>query len=102
VSVGISSGALSTSEPGQLVRVRGRHWVVADVSASALPASRAAGGDPERLVTLNSVEDDRYDETIPVPWGLERGAQVLARHPPVRTQRQGVASEDGAKERITW
>lgn len=77
MNVAISSDVLSAPEPGQLVRVRGRHWVVADVSASALPGSNGSGGGPERLVTLNSVEDDRYDESIQVLWGLERGAQVL-------------------------
>src|ERR1017187_3811753 len=66
-------------EPGQLVRVRGRHWVVADVSSSALPVRIGAGSEPERLVTLTSVEDDRYDESIQVLWNLEPGAQVLER-----------------------
>lgn len=73
----ILSVAASSPEPGQLVRVRGRHWVVADVSASALPLAGGVTGDPERLVTLTSVEDDRYDESLQVLWGVEPGAEVL-------------------------
>jgi superfamily II DNA or RNA helicase len=71
--------AREAPEPGQLVRVRGRHWVVADVSASAFPAAEGVAGGPERLVTLSSVEDDRYDEQLQVLWDLEPGAQVLER-----------------------
>ena len=59
----------SGPEPGQLVRVRGRHWVVANVSESALPCTDGIGSIPERMVTLTSVEDDRYDESLQVLWG---------------------------------
>ena len=79
MSLAISSVSSGFPEPGQLVRVRGRHWVVADVSSSALPVRIGAGSEPERLVTLTSVEDDRYDESIQVLWNLEPGAQVLER-----------------------
>jgi SNF2 family DNA or RNA helicase len=79
MSLAISSVTSGIPEPGQLVRVRGRHWVVADVSSSALPVRIGAGSEPERLVTLTSVEDDRYDESIQVLWNLEPGAQVLER-----------------------
>ena len=75
----ISSVAASSPEPGQLVRVRGRHWVVADVSASVMPPASGATGDSERLVTLTSVEDDRYDDSLQVLWGVEPGAEVLER-----------------------
>lgn len=53
--------------------------MVADVSASALPLAGGVTGDPERLVTLTSVEDDRYDESLQVLWGVEPGAEVLER-----------------------
>jgi SNF2 family DNA or RNA helicase len=68
----------SVPDPGQLVRVRGRHWVVADISRANLPSD--ALGDrlgPEHLVTLTSVEDDRYDESIRVIWELEAGRWIL-------------------------
>lgn len=64
--------------PGDLVRVRGRHWVVADVSRASLPAGSLTGSDkPDHLVTVSSVEDDRYDETIQVIWELEPGTRIL-------------------------
>lgn len=76
-TVGELAQSVVVPEPGQLVRVRGRHWVVADVSVSNFPSPRGNGPDRERLVTLTSVEDDRYDESIQVLWSLERGAQIL-------------------------
>ena len=79
MTTAVSALAASSPEPGQLVRVRGRHWVVADVSASTMLPSRGVTGDPERLVTLTSVEDDRYDESLQVLWGVEPGAEVLER-----------------------
>ena len=54
-------------EPGQLVRVRGRHWVVADVDAGGGLAD-FDGGDRHHLVTLTSVEDGRYDDTFQLLW----------------------------------
>ncbi len=64
-------------EPGQLVRVRGRHWVVAEVDRSTLLPSSSLSDGAQHLVTLNSVEDDRYDETIEVLWELEPGTRIL-------------------------
>jgi excisionase family DNA binding protein len=75
----MSEAAATAPEPGQLVHVRGRTWVVSDVSASALPGRTGPDGMAERLVTLTSVEDDRYDEQVQVLWGLEPGARVLER-----------------------
>jgi integrase len=73
------AAAATAPEPEQLVHVRGRTWVVSDVSASALPGRMGPDGMAERLVTLTSVEDDRYDEQVQVLWGLEPGARVLER-----------------------
>jgi superfamily II DNA or RNA helicase len=66
----LESGA-SVPEPGRLVRVRGRHWVVADVNRGGL------GDATQHFVSLSSVEDDRYDETIDVLWELEPGTRIL-------------------------
>src|SRR2546425_929630 len=46
-------GGVAVPEPGRLVRVRGRHWVVADVNRGGL------GDVPQHFVSLSSVEDDR-------------------------------------------
>ena len=64
--------------PGQLVTVRNRRWVAADVVRAEV-----ASGDPHvftgrapHLVTLVSVEDDARDEELRVVWELEPGRLV--------------------------
>ncbi|MEU7810432.1 DISARM system SNF2-like helicase DrmD [Micromonospora chalcea] len=64
--------------PGQLVTVRNRRWVAADVVRGEI-----ASGDPHvftgrapHLVTLVSVEDDARDEELRVIWELEPGRVV--------------------------
>ncbi|MFC6080451.1 DISARM system SNF2-like helicase DrmD [Sphaerisporangium aureirubrum] len=61
---------------GQLVTVRNRPWIVADVLRSSVASSdpHIATGSPEHLVTLVSVEDDARDEELRVVWELEPGA----------------------------
>ena len=61
-------------EPGQLVEVRRRQWVVTDVSSGAL--SPASNGD-QHLVGLSSLDEDSMGEEIQVVWQMEAGAQVL-------------------------
>jgi hypothetical protein len=48
-------------ELNQLVRVRGRHWVVSDVLPSTLEPER-----PQNLVDLTSVEDDGLGDELTV------------------------------------
>ena len=73
--------ASSPPEQGQLVTVRQRHYVVADVAKSTLPGRplRAGGNGAQHLVTLSSVEDDALGEELQVIWELEPGAHVLER-----------------------
>ena len=64
--------------PGQLVTVRQRRFVVADVAASVLqpdPLAPLAEQAPEHLVTLQSVEDDGLGEELQVVWEIEPGAR---------------------------
>ncbi|HZO66584.1 MAG TPA: DISARM system SNF2-like helicase DrmD [Kribbellaceae bacterium] len=56
---------------GALVAVRGQRWVVSDVEA----------GDRSHLVSLQSVEDGRYGETLDVIWEVEPGRRVLPSRP---------------------
>ncbi len=65
-------------DPGQLVNVRQRHFVVLDVQKSALPADPLELGKSsgQHLVTLSSVEDDAMGAEIQVIWQIEPGAQV--------------------------
>jgi len=60
----MSSVAPSPPEPGQLVSVRSRQWIVNDVRPSTLPppALKPAFGGPQHLLTLASVEDDGLGE----------------------------------------
>ncbi len=55
-------------EAGSLVEVRGQRWVVSDASP---------GGDASTLLVLQSVEDGRYGESLPVIWEVEPGRRVL-------------------------
>lgn len=61
-------------EPGQLVEVRRRQWVVTDVSSGTLSPARS--GD-QHLVGLSSLDEDFMGEEIQVVWQLEAGAQIL-------------------------
>jgi superfamily II DNA or RNA helicase len=53
---------------GSLVEVRGQRWVVSDTSP---------GADDSTLLVLQSVEDGRYGESLPVIWEVEPGRRVL-------------------------
>ena len=67
---------LTIPEPGQLVEVRRRQWVVSEVIKSHL-----SSGDrnPQHLVDLNSLDEDALGEEFRVIWELEAGAHVLER-----------------------
>ena len=56
---------------GTLVEVRGQRWVVGE---EPLP-----GGEGSTLLTLQSVEDGRYGESLPVIWEVEPGRRILPR-----------------------
>jgi hypothetical protein len=60
-------------EQGQLVDVRQRRWVVADVARSGLPPDplRRPVFGTEHLVSLAFVEDDVLGEELQVVWELE-------------------------------
>lgn len=62
-------------EPGQLVEVRRRQWVVAEVAASKL----SGGVRVEHCVTLSSIDEDGLGEELEVIWEIEPGAQVIER-----------------------
>lgn len=61
-------------EPGQLVEVRRRQWVVADVNAAGLETTA-----PQHCVTLSSIDEDGLGEELEVVWEIEPGAQVIER-----------------------
>lgn len=61
-------------EPGQLVEVRRRQWVVAEIDASGLDTSAR-----QHCVTLSSIDEDGLGEELQVVWEIEPGAQVIER-----------------------
>ena len=62
-------------EPGQLVEVRRRQWIVSDVDASAVSPELPK----QNLVKLASIDEDALGEDIEVLWELEPGAHVIER-----------------------
>ncbi|MCZ2109534.1 MAG: DISARM system SNF2-like helicase DrmD [Dehalococcoidia bacterium] len=79
MTTNVVSGAAPTPEPGQLVEVRRRQWIVNDVHASALAAARREGVQAfsQHLVTATSIDEDALGEEIQVVWELEPGARIL-------------------------
>ncbi|AOL02467.1 DISARM system SNF2-like helicase DrmD [Burkholderia contaminans] len=63
-------------EPGQLVEVRRRQWIVADVDASTLTSTSTAS---QHCVTLSSIDEDGLGEELEIIWEIEPGAQVIER-----------------------
>ena len=64
----------SVPDPGQLVEIRRRQWVVGDVEASAFSST---GNGKQHLVTLAALDEDSLGESLQVLWELEPGARVL-------------------------
>jgi ERCC4-related helicase len=62
-------------EPGQLVEVRRRQWVVTDVQASAFQS--AGEIVPQHMVSMAALDEDALDETLSAVWELEPGARIL-------------------------
>ncbi len=72
---------LAVPEPGQLVSVRDRQWVVSDVSRGAIAADvlTASPDGAEHLLSLVSIEEDAAGEELQVIWELEPGRRVIDR-----------------------
>ncbi len=68
-------------EQGQLVEVRARQWVVAEVDSGSLEAPSLDPLKPrQHLVTLRCVDDDAApDESLQVIWEIEPGARIVER-----------------------
>lgn len=73
--------AATAPEQGQLVEVRERRWVVADVDTGGLvPDALDPAGAREHFVTLRCIEDDAEPgESLQVVWELESGARAFER-----------------------
>ena len=64
----------SAPEPGQLVEVRRRQWLVSDVLESR---PRETGMPSQNLVTLSSIDEDGLGEELEVIWEIEPGAHII-------------------------
>lgn len=64
----------------QLVRVRGRHWVVTEIRRGSVDVDVLGDGHQvQHLVELTSVEDDGLGEELTVVWEVEPDARLLLR-----------------------
>ncbi|MYB89166.1 MAG: DEAD/DEAH box helicase [Proteobacteria bacterium] len=106
-----NSGYHGSPEPGQLVEVRRRQWVVSKVQTSSLDHSQhilgvreastnyksEADTEPslgkEHLVSMSSIDEDELGEELEVIWEIEPGAQVI--------ERAGLPSITGQDDSIT-
>ena len=61
---------------GQLVKVRGRDWVVSNVVESDVISP---GKPPQHVVALTAIDEDSYGETLEVVWQIEPGVQISRR-----------------------
>lgn len=62
-------------EPGQLVEVRRRQWIVSDVISSRLNERSRL----QHAVTLTSIDEDALGEGLEVIWQIEPGAHIIER-----------------------
>jgi len=62
-------------EPGQLVEVRRRQWIVVETIASSLESVT----NPQHAVILSSIDEDALGEELEVIWEIEPGAQIIER-----------------------
>ena len=68
--------AVTHPESGQLVEVRRRQWVVADVQASTMENGRSI---KQHFLTLSSIDEDALGEQLEVIWEIEPGAHIIER-----------------------
>ena len=76
------AGGVPSVEPelSQLVEVRNRHWVVADVRRSMLDPDPLHGvHSVQHLVSLLSVDDAGHGDKLDVIWEIEPGARILTK-----------------------
>jgi superfamily II DNA or RNA helicase len=64
-----TTAADAVPREGSLVEVRGQRWVVSE--------SPSLGYESSTLLTLQSVEDGRYGESLQVIWEVEPGRRIL-------------------------
>jgi len=87
-------------EPGQLVQVRSRQWIVSEVNESKAASSTLP---PQHLVSLTSIDEDALGEELQVVWQIEPGAAVIERAGlPEITGFDDAARLDSFLEAVRW
>ncbi len=86
-------------EAGQLVEVRRRQWIVADVDV----AKAATGLGAQHWISLVSIDEDGLGETIEVVWELEPGAHIIEKAGlPAITGRDRTETLDAFLDAVLW
>lgn len=62
-------------EPGQLVEVRRRQWIVSDIISSKIHDA----SNPQHAASLTSIDEDALGEDLEVVWEIEPGAHIIER-----------------------
>jgi len=71
----INDSSLATvPEPGQLIEIRRRQWIVSDVQTSKITSN--LNGE-QHLISMTSLDEDCLGEELQSVWQLEPGARIL-------------------------
>ncbi|BCO30135.1 helicase SNF2 family protein [Thiohalobacter sp. COW1] len=94
--------AFAVPEPGQLVEVRRRRWVVGDVQGAAIDGG-TEGAPWQHLVNLTSIDEDALGEELDVVWEIEPGARILEKAGlPVITGHDAADRLDAFLDAVSW
>ena len=92
--------SVSPPEPGQLVEVRRRQWVVAEVHASTGDYNRTTR---QHYLKLSSIDEDSLGEQLEVVWEIEPGAHVVERAGlPAITGQDDTAELEAFLDAVRW
>lgn len=96
----VEAPVVAPPEPGQLVEVRRRQWVVADVEASAGEGHLQSR---QHCLTLASIDEDSLGEELEVIWEIEPGAHIIEKAGlPSITGRDGTERLEAFLDAVRW
>ena len=95
-----STSLRGVPEPGQVVEVRRRQWIVADIDCGTSTDTLAK---QQNLVTLTSSDEDSLGERLDVVWEIEPGAQVVEKSGlPSFTGRDDTQTLEAFLDAVRW
>ena len=96
----LQAPVISPPEPGQLVEVRRRQWVVAEVHASSKGNGHTTR---QHYLTLSSIDEDSLGEQLEVVWEIEPGAHVIEHAGlPAMTGQDETAELEAFLDAVRW